>query len=96
LIERQRFAEEILNVIVGRLPKEAVIFHIRETDWYVMEISGWAYSQSSVDVFNVKLSRALSAWNMYISDSPSESKSIGVSSGINGYAFTFTIKKQPS
>jgi hypothetical protein len=96
LIERQRFAEEILNVIVGRLPKEAVIFHIRETDWYVMEISGWAYSQSSVDEFNVKLSRALSAWNMYISDSPSESKSIGVSSGINGYAFTFTIKKQAS
>lgn len=96
LIERQRFAEEILNTIAVRLPKEAVIFHIRETGWYEMEIDGWASSQSSVDDFNVKLSRALSTWGMYISDSPSKSQTLAAASGISGYAFTFTIKKQNS
>lgn len=95
LIERQRFAEEILNAIAARLPKAGVIFHIRETGWYEMEIDGWASSQSSVDDFNVKLSRALSTWGMYISDSPSKSQTLAAAD-ISGYAFTFTIKKQKS
>jgi hypothetical protein len=94
LIERQRFAEEILNAIAARLPKAAVIFHIRETGWYEMEIDGWASSQSSVDDFNVKLSRALSTWGMYISDSPSKSQTLAAAADISGYAFTFTIKKK--
>jgi Tfp pilus assembly protein PilN len=85
LIERQDFSQALLPILENTIPNEVLLTSVLENDWYQFNVKGWALTQSSIDNFNSVLSRKLEAWDMYISDSPSNVNA-------KRYDFTFIIR----
>ena len=84
LIQRQNFSQSFLPMLESTIPSEVILDSVEEEAWYQFSIEGWALNQTSIDNFNSVLSRSLEPWDMYISDSPSQTDG-------TRYNFTFTV-----
>ena len=84
MIKRQNFSQSLLPMLESTIPNEVILESVLEEEWYQFSIEGWALDQASIDNFNSVLSRSLESWDMYISDSPSQSSG-------KRYDFTFII-----
>ncbi len=94
LVTRQNFTAEFLDILTRNLNDNLLINSITEAEWNKFVIEGWSFDQPSIDYFSRGLSRDLEAWNMIITENPSN---LGRnSSGYSGYTFKFVIQKQPA
>ncbi len=94
LIQRQKFMQELLTILVNSVDEEVVLEGLSEENWYHFRLNGWALNQAAIHRFDQKLNRQLSSYNMRVSHSPSNLVRNGELSG--AYRFNFElVRKKP-
>ena len=89
LIERQKFMQAFLPILIKSIDKDVVLDNLDEESWYQFRIKGWALNLDAVNRFENALIKHLNDFNMLISKSPSSLMKNGDLAG--AYQFDFKL-----
>lgn len=92
LIERQKFMQAFLPLLIRSIDKDVVLDSLDEVSWYQFRVKGWALNLDAVNQFENSLTRHLDRFNMLISKSPSSLLKNGVLAG--AYQFDFQLIRE--
>jgi len=89
LIERQKFMQAFLPLLIKSIDKDVVLDNLDEVSWYQFRVKGWALNLNAVNRFENALIKHLHGFNMLISKSPSSLMKSGDLAG--AYQFDFQL-----
>jgi len=89
LIERQKFMQAFLPLLIKSIDKDVVLDNLDEVSWYQFRVKGWALNLNAVNRFENALIKHLQDFNMRISKSPSSLMKGGDLAG--AYQFDFQL-----